>query len=50
MIIRDSKGRVIGALSQEILLPQTVEEVEALACQCAIMFAVGIGLYEVIFE
>lgn len=32
VIIGDSEGRTIGALSLWIPLPQTVEEVEVLAC------------------
>ena len=41
---------VKGALSMRVPLPQTVADVEALACRRAVMFAVEIGLREVIFE
>ena len=32
VVIRDSNGEVMGAMSQRVPLPQTVVEVEALAC------------------
>lgn len=31
-------------------LPQSILNVEALACRCAVLFAVEIGLHEVIFQ
>ena len=36
VVVRDSKGMVIVALSERIALPPTVEDVEALACRKAI--------------
>ena len=33
MMTRDSAGFITSALSQRIPLPQTIEEVEALACR-----------------
>ncbi|KAL0009439.1 hypothetical protein SO802_010941 [Lithocarpus litseifolius] len=50
MIIRDTNGTVIGALSARVPLPQSVAMVEALACRRAVQFVVEIGLHEVIFE
>ena len=50
MIIKDTNGVVIGALSARVPLPQSVAMVEALACRHAVQFAVEIGLHEVIFE
>lgn len=39
VVIRDLAGEVIGALSERIALPTTVDDVEALACRRAIEFA-----------
>ena len=50
MVIRDSEGMVIAALSERIPLPSTVEDVEALACRKAISFSIELGLQDVIFE
>ena len=50
VVIRDSEGMVIAALSERISLPSIVEDVEALACRKAISFAIEIGLQDVIFE
>ena len=50
VVICDNKGAVIGALSMHIPLPQSVAEVEALACKRAVQIAIGMGLHEVIFE
>lgn len=50
VVICDNKGAVIGALSMHIPLPQSVAEVEALACRRAVQFAIEIGLHEGIFE
>lgn len=44
VVIRDSTGKVIGALSERIVLPTTVDDVEALACKRAIEFALEKGL------
>ena len=43
-------GKVVGALSERINLPPTVEDVEALACRRAIVFAIELGLHHVVFE
>ena len=50
MAIRDSRGDIIGAMSVHVPLPQSITEVEALACRHAISFVVNLGLHEVIFE
>ena len=50
MVIRNSGGHVIGALSDRIFLPATVDEVEALACRKAISFALELGVEKVVLE
>ena len=50
MIIRDCAREVIGALSLQIPLSQSVVEPEALACRRAVQFAWEIGLRRVTFE
>ena len=50
VVLRDHEGKVIGALSERIALPPSVEDVEALACRRAILFARELNLQSVIFE
>ena len=50
MVVRDSEGLVIAALSERIRLPPTVAALEALACKRSILFAIELGLQEVVFE
>ena len=50
VVIRDSRGDILGAMSVRVLLPHFVPEVKALACCHAISFAVDLGLQEIIFE
>uniref|UniRef100_A0A7N2MLG1 RNase H type-1 domain-containing protein n=1 Tax=Quercus lobata TaxID=97700 RepID=A0A7N2MLG1_QUELO len=50
VVIRDSHGEIMGAMSVHVPLPQSVTEVEALACRHAVSFAIDLGLHEVIFE
>ena len=50
VVIRDTAGLVIAALSERICLPSTVDEMEALAYRRANAFALEIGLHEVAFE
>lgn len=50
VVIRDHEGGVIGALSERIALPPSVEDVEALAGRKVILFAQELGLQEVIVE
>nr|POE51404.1 hypothetical protein CFP56_41771 [Quercus suber] len=47
MVIRNSSGQVIGALSDKINLPPIVDDVEAIACRKAISFALVLGVDEV---
>ena len=50
MIIPDSRGDAIGALSVPTPLSTSVAVMEALACRRAVLFAKEIGLGQVIFE
>ena len=50
VVVRDFRGDVVGALCMHILLPQTVAEVEILACRCAVQFVCKIGIHELTFE
>ena len=50
VIIRDSNGEVIAAMSERIRLPTTVTEVEILACRRAVIFAIEVGIQDIIFE
>ena len=50
VVIRDSNGEVIGALSKSSFLPATVEDMEAIACRKAVSFARDLGLEKVVFE
>ena len=48
MVIRDESGKVVGALSERIPLPHTVDVAEALACRRAVSFAKELGIKSVI--
>ena len=50
MVIRDSRGDILRAMSIRVRLPQSVPEVETLACRHVISFAVNLGLHEVILK
>lgn len=50
VVIRNSSGQVMGALSDRINLPSAVDNVEAIACRKAISFALELGIDEVVFE
>lgn len=50
VVVKDFEGNVIGALSEQIGLPASVVEVEALAYRRAVSFAIEIGLQEVVSE
>ena len=50
VVIRNSGGQVIGALSDRINLPAIVDDVEALACRKAISFALELGVEKVVLE
>ena len=49
-MIRDWRGAVIGALSMRVSLPQTVAEVEILACRRPVIFVLELSLLKVVFE
>ncbi|KAK7816272.1 hypothetical protein CFP56_000560 [Quercus suber] len=46
VVVRDYNGNVIGALSQKIALPQSIEHAKALAASWAVAFAKELGLFE----
>ena len=50
VVIINSSGQVIGALSDIIHLPSAIDDVEAIAFRRAISFAMEIGVEEVVFE
>ena len=50
VIARDNRGDPIGALTMPIPFRQSVTELEALACQRAVQFALEIGLNQVVIE
>ena len=50
VVVRDAAGGVCGALSDRYTLPMNVEDIEALACRAAVVFALELGLREVVFE
>ena len=50
VVIRNSSGQVIGALSNRINLPSAIDDVEAIAYGKAISFALELGVEEVVFE
>ena len=50
VIIRDSHGEAIGALTMPIPLSHNVAELEALVCYRAVQFAMEIGIQRVIFD
>ena len=50
MVIRNSEEAVLASLLQQIPLPNTVAQVEALAARRAAEFALEIGINQVIIE
>ena len=50
VIVRDWRGKFVGALSSPMSLTHSVAELEALACRKAVEFAAKIGVQRVIFE
>ncbi|XP_030936331.1 uncharacterized protein LOC115961495 [Quercus lobata] len=50
VIVRDWRGEAIGPLSMLVPAAQTVVELEAFACRRAVLFAVELGLQDVVFE
>ena len=49
MVVKDASEWVQGALSNRLTLPMTVEDVEALACRTAVVYALELGLEEVVW-
>ena len=50
IVIRNSEGSVIAALSEKVTLPPSVDDLEAVAWRRLVTFAMELGLQEVIFE
>lgn len=50
VVVRDSLGNIIGALSQKIARPQSVKHVEALAACRAVTLVKELMLFQVCFE
>ena len=50
VVAHDSDGMVIASLSKPIRLPPTIADLEALACRRAILFALELGLQDMVFE
>ena len=50
VVVRNSDGVVIASLSQQIPLPATVTQVEALATRRAIEFAMELGITSAVLE
>ena len=50
MIVHDHRGQVIAFVSEKVHIPQSSDEVEALAAVKAISFALELGLHSVIIE
>ena len=48
MVMRDYSGKAVGALSESLPLPSTVDVAEALACRRAVCFAKELGIKSVI--
>ena len=49
VVVKDASEWVQGALSNRLTLPMTVEDVEALACRTAVVYALELGLEEVVW-
>ena len=50
VVVRDSDGLIIAALSQKVRLPGSVDVVEALVAQRAICFAKELSLHHLVIE
>ena len=50
VVVKDSAGLIIGALSQKIKFPGSVVMVEALAARRAVLFAKEISVFRVVVE
>ena len=50
VVVRDSRGRVLGAVAERIPIPNSPAIVEALACRRAMIFARELSIPDAIFE
>ena len=50
MVIRDSAGEMVAALSQKLARPLGALEIEAKAMEVAVQFALDVGVRDVTFE
>ena len=50
VVVRDSRGKVLGAVAERIPIPNSPAIVEALACRRAMIFARELSLPDAIFE
>ena len=50
MVIRNSNGRVLVALSEKIMKPQSAELVEILVARRAVLFSCDLGFKNSVFE
>ena len=50
VVVLDSNGQVIAALSERFSLPPTVEVLEALACRKAVSFAIDLLIQDIVFK
>ncbi|XP_075633501.1 uncharacterized protein LOC142605960 [Castanea sativa] len=50
VVVRDSQGKVLASMSEKILLPHSVADVEAMATVLAINFALNLSLTSVIIK
>lgn len=50
VVIRNSEGEVMVALSKKIMKPSAVETVELLAARCAVAFSLEVGFQNSNFE
>ena len=50
VVIQNHQGQVLASLSKNIMLPPSIEDVEALAAVRAVSFAAGLGFSSIIIE
>ena len=50
MVVRNSEGAVLAALSEKIMKPQSAELVEILAARRAVLFSSELGFHNLIIE
>ena len=49
VIVCDSQGRALASLSKKVILPPSIDDVEALAVVKTIHFAQELGFFSIIF-